>query len=169
MATLRSGAGERSLALDELWTGPGATAAADDELLVSLDLPAPAAGTGSAYVRLEYRRQMEIAVVGATAVVAVDGGSVGDARIAITALAPTIRRVTGAEQALVGSDGGADAIAASARAAAAGAAPISDVRASADYRSAMAEVVARRAIAAALTRARGDDVPVPASDALYGA
>ena len=69
-------------------------------------VPAPAAGTGSCYVRLEYRRQMEIAIVGATAVVTLDGGTVSDARIAITALAPTIHRVAEAEAALDGSDGG---------------------------------------------------------------
>jgi CO/xanthine dehydrogenase FAD-binding subunit len=166
---LRSAAGERSLSLDELWAGPGATTAGPDELLVSIDVPAPADGSGSAYVRLEYRRQMEIAVVGATAVITLTGGAVSDARVAITALAPTIRRVGEAEQALVGGDGGDADIAAAARAAAAGAAPISDVRASAEYRSAMAEVVARRAIAAAITRAGGGEVPIPASDALYGA
>ncbi len=167
--TLRSAEGERTVPIGDLWTGPGATVATPGELLVAVDLPEPAPGTGSAYVRLEYRRQMEIAVVGATAVVTVDGGSVTDARIAITALAPTIRRVAEAEQALVGTDGGDDAVVAAARAAAAGSAPISDVRASADYRLAMAEVVARRAIAAALARARGETIPIPASDALYGA
>jgi CO/xanthine dehydrogenase FAD-binding subunit len=166
---LRSKAGERSVPIGELWTGPGVTGADADELLVAIELPAPAPGSGSAYVRLEYRRQMEIAVVGATAAVTVDGASVSDARIAITALAPTIRRIEAAEAALTGSDGGDDAIAEAARAAAGGSAPISDVRASADYRAAMAEVVARRAIAAAITRARGGEVPVPASDALYGA
>jgi len=168
-ATLRSAAGERSLSLDELWSGPGATTAAPDELFVSIDVPAPADGAGSAYVRLEYRRQMEIAVVGATAAVTLAGGAISDARVAITALAPTIRRVAEAEEALVGGDGGDADVAVAARAAAEGAAPISDVRASADYRTAMAEVVARRAIAAAITRAGGGDVPIPASDALYGA
>jgi len=168
-ATLRSAAGERSLSLDDLWSGPGATTAAPDELFVSIDVPAPAEGTGSAYVRLEYRRQMEIAVVGATAAVTLAGGAISDARVAITALAPTIRRAAEAEEALVGGDGGDADVAAAARAAAEGAAPISDVRASADYRTAMAEVVARRAIAAAITRAGGGDVPIPASDALYGA
>jgi CO/xanthine dehydrogenase FAD-binding subunit len=167
--TLRSSQGERSLSLQELWTGPGSTAARTDELLVSLDVPAPAPGTGSAYVRLEYRRQMEIAVVGATAVATLEGGSIVHARVAITALAPTILRVGEAEQALVGTDGGDDAIAAAARAAAAGASPIDDVRASAAYRSAMAEVVARRAIAGSIARARGDEIRIPASDALYGA
>ncbi len=48
---------------------------------------------------------MEIAVVGVTAVVRLDGGSIADARVAITALAPTIRRVPDAEAALTGSDG----------------------------------------------------------------
>jgi CO/xanthine dehydrogenase FAD-binding subunit len=169
VAVLRSGAGERSVGLDQLWAGPGKTTATPDELLVALELPAPAAGTGSCYVRLEYRRQMEIAVVGATAVVTVDGDAVRDPRVAITALTPTIRRVAEAEAALDGTDGGADAIATAAAAAAAAATPISDVRASAEYRRAMAEVIAARAITAALARARGDDVPIPASPALHGA
>jgi CO/xanthine dehydrogenase FAD-binding subunit len=168
-ATLRSPSGERSIGLDELWTGPGATSAADDELLVALDVPAPAPATGSCYVRLEYRRQMEIAVVGATAVVAIDGDRVRDASIAITALSPTIRRVPDAEGVLNGSDGGAEAVTTAAAAAAAAATPISDVRGSAEYRRAMAEVMARRAIAAAVTRARGGSVPIPASPAMHGA
>jgi CO/xanthine dehydrogenase FAD-binding subunit len=167
-ATLRSASGERSVALDELWTGPGKTSATPEELLVGIDVPAPAPGTGSCYVRLEYRKQMEIAVVGATAVVTVDG-DVTDARIAITALTPTIRRVPEAEAALTGTSGDGDAVRAAAAAAATAATPISDVRGSADYRRAMAEVIASRAITAALTRARGGSVPIPASPAVYGA
>ena len=104
---------------------------------------------------------MEIAVVGATAVVVLDGGSVTDARIAITALAPTIHRVAAAEAALVGTDGGRAAAEAAAQAAAAAAAPISDVRASADYRRAMAAVITRRAIEAAVARASGESCPHP--------
>ena len=161
--TLRSTAGTRTVSVDELFAGPGATVAAPDELLVSVDVPFPAAGAGSAYVRLEYRRQMEIAVVGATAVVVLDGSMVTDARVAITALAPTIRRVPDAERALEGTSAGEAAVRAAAAAAAGGAAPISDVRASERYRAAMAEVITRRAIDAALTRARGGDVLVPAS------
>jgi CO/xanthine dehydrogenase FAD-binding subunit len=68
-----------------------------------------------------------------------------------------------AEATLTGSDGGDGAVGEAARAAAAAAAPISDVRGSAEYRAAMAEVIARRAITAALRRARGDGVPIPAS------
>jgi len=156
-ATLRSPSGTRWVAVADLWAGPGTTTANADELLVAVDVPAPAAGTGSAYLRLEYRRQMEIAVVGATAVVTVADGIVTDARIAMTALSPTIRRVPEAEAALVGSDGGEGAIEAAGAAVAAAATPISDVRGSADYRRAMAAVITRRAIASALSRARQED------------
>jgi CO/xanthine dehydrogenase FAD-binding subunit len=169
-AVLASPGGERRLGLDRLLTGPGRTDARPDELLVRIDVPAPAAGTGSCYARLEYRRQMEIAVVGATCSVALDGDRVAAARIAITALAPTILRVPEAEAALAGGDGGADAVRAAAAAAAAAASPISDVRASAEYRTAMAEVIARRAVATAIARARdgAEAVPIPASPALHG-
>jgi len=156
-ATLRSPSGTRWVAIEDLWAGPGTTTASADELLVAVDVPAPATGTGSAYLRLEYRRQMEIAVVGATAVVTITDGAVTDARIAMTALSPTIRRVPEAEAALVGSDGGEGAIEAAGAAVAAAATPISDVRGSADYRRAMAAVITRRAIASALSRARQED------------
>jgi carbon-monoxide dehydrogenase medium subunit len=106
---------------------------------------------------------MEIAVVGATAVLTLDGDEVTAARIAITALAPTIRRVPESEAVLVGTAAGASDVESAARAAAEAASPIPDVRASERYRRAMAAVIARRAIHAALTRARGDRVPIPAS------
>ena len=167
--SLRSTDGERVLPLAELWTGPGTTAAEPDELLVAVDLPEPAPGTGSCYVRLEYRRQMEIAVVGATAMIALEAGTIADARVAITSLAPTIRRVPEAERALAGSSGGPDAIEEAARAAATASSPISDVRASVEYRLAMATVIARRAVSGSLGRARGELVPIPASSAMFGA
>ena len=166
--TLQDASGVRQLAATDLFTGPGATTAHPGELLTGIDVPLPAAGTGSCYLRLEYRQQMEIAVVGATAVVTLDAGAVARARIAITALAPTIHRVEAAEKALTGSDGGSAAVEEAAQAAAAAAAPISDVRASESYRRAMAAVITRRAVEAALARARGETVPVPASPSLHG-
>lgn len=163
-AMLQSARGSRWIPVADLFTGPGTTSAQPDELLLAVDVPAPADGSGSAYVRLEYRRQMEIAVVGATAAVAFADGVVASARVAITALAPTVRRVSAAEEALVGSDGGSEAVSRAAAAAAAASAPISDVRASESYRRAMGEVIARRAVAVAVARARGERVSVPASD-----
>lgn len=152
--TLRSASGTRWVAVEELWEGPGRTTAHPDELLVAIDVPAPVAGTGSAYQRLEYRRQMEIAVVGASAAITLSEGEVVGARVAMTALSPTIRRVPEAEEALAGSDAGAEAVEAAAAAVAAAAEPISDVRGSAGYRRAMAGVIAGRVLAAAIERAR---------------
>jgi carbon-monoxide dehydrogenase medium subunit len=128
------------------------------------------AARGSAYVRLQYRRQMEIAVVGVAAAVRLtqDGMTIASARVAITALAPVIHRVAPAEAALAEAPargpGLADAARAAGQAVAAASRPISDVRGSADYRRAMAAVMTRRAVAAATARARGEQVRVPASD-----
>jgi CO/xanthine dehydrogenase FAD-binding subunit len=165
---LRSASATRAIGVAELLAGPGLTTAAPDELLEAVDVPLPREGTGSCYLRLEYRRQMEIAVVGVTAVLVLDGGVVADARVAITALAPTIRRVASAEAALLDTDAGRVAVEAAAQATAAASEPISDVRASARYRQAMTVVMARRAIEVAAARARGAEVPVPASPALHG-
>jgi CO/xanthine dehydrogenase FAD-binding subunit len=159
--------GQRTVPLDEFATAPGRTVLREGELLVAIELPSAADGTGSCYVRLEFRRQMEIAVVGATAVVTLAAGTVREARIAMTALSPTIRRIPDAEAALVGSDGGHDAAEAAGAAVAAAAQPISDVRAPADYRRAMAAVVTRRAVLGAVARAAGRSVAIPASESLF--
>jgi CO/xanthine dehydrogenase FAD-binding subunit len=167
--TMRSADGTRQVAVADLFVGPGETSARPGELLTAVALGEPATGTGSSYARLEYRRQMEIAVVGAACMVVLDSGRISEARIAITALAPTIRRVPEAEVALAGSDGGRSAAQAAAGAAAEASQPISDVRASAEYRRAMAAVVVRRVIEAAVARARGEVLSIPASQTLYGA
>ncbi len=167
-ARVRSTRGERVVPVAELATGPGRTALEPDEIIVTIEVPG-LAGAGSCYVRLEFRRQMEIAVVGATAVVAMDGARVAEARIALTALAPTVRRIAAVEAALVGTDGGRSAATEAGRLAAEASMPIADVRASAEYRRAMAAVVVRRAIEGAIARARGQSVAIPASASLFGA
>ena len=169
VAVLRSNVGERRVPLTEFFVGPGRTAAAVGELLVGIELASSSPATGSAYVRLEYRRQMEIAIVGAAAVLRLDpDGRVVHARVAMTALSPTVQRVPAAEVALLGTDAGEAAATAAGEAVAAAARPISDVRGSATYRRAMAAVIARRAVVAAATWARGGEVAIPASTSTFG-
>ena len=165
---LRSPSGSRTVAVGDLWSGPGRTTAAPGEMITGVRVPAPSEGSGSAYVRLEYRRSMEIAVVGAAALVTIAGGRVTDARVALTAVAPTIVRSPAAEEALRDSEPTADAIAAAAAAVHDAASPISDVRGSDAYRKAMIEVIARRAIDVASRRAAGEAVPVPATMTVGG-
>lgn len=161
-AELVSARGSRRVGMGSLWTGPGRTSAAPDELCVAIHLPALAARSGSAYLRLEYRRAMEIAVVGAAAsVVLASDGAVESVRVALTAVAPTILEVTG-----LGGGSVADVAAAAEAAAADQAAPISDVRASDRYRRHCIGVMARRAVDAAVRRATGEVIAVPVNRAL---
>ena len=163
-ARLASTEGERSVPLGELWLAPGRTSAQPGELLTAVTLPAPPPRSGSAYVRLEHRRAMEIAIVGVAARVSLAAdGTVADCAIAITALAPTIRRVPGAEARLRGAQPTADELGAAATLAAAAALPIDDVRAGAGYRRAMTAVVGRRALQAAVARAGGAGPQIPAT------
>jgi len=163
---LRAAGASRRLAVEELWTGPGRTAAEPGELCVAVHVPAPPAGSGSAYVRLEYRRAMEIAVVGAAARVELAGdGTIAACRIALAAVAPTIIRAPGAEQAIVGSLPAPQALAAVAAAASEASRPLSDLRGSEAYRRHTIGVVARRAVEIAARRAGGESVPIPANRA----
>jgi CO/xanthine dehydrogenase FAD-binding subunit len=152
---LRSVAGSRTLPLAEFLTGPGRCALGPGELLVGVAVPPrPPGRVGSAYLRLEYRAAMEIAVVGAAALVALDAdGRCTEARIALTAVAPTVVRAAEAERIVRGHMPTAEVVSAAASAAASTARPIDDVRASAHYRTAMVPVIVRRALEAALVRA----------------
>ena len=166
VARLQSVRGSRTVALSDLWTGPGETSASADELCVAIDLPSRPNRSGSAYVRLEYRRAMEIAVVGAAASVALtDDGTISAGSVALTAVAPTIIELDAAETLMVGQtpDAAASAIAA---AAAGESMPISDLRASDSYRRHMVGVMAARAVEAAAQRASGNEIGVPVNRAI---
>ena len=165
VAELATAEGARRVELDELWTGPGQTSAASTELCTALVLPNPPTTSGSAYVRLEYRRAMEIAVVGAAAAVTLDGDAVSSIRVALTAVAPTIIEVSDLDG-HIGRPITADTLRAIAEAAAEQARPIADLRASEKYRRHTIGVMARRAVEAAGRRAAGDAIPVPVNRAL---
>ena len=164
-AELRSVRGTRSVTMSELWIGPGQTSAAPDELCTSITLSARAARSGSAYVRLEYRRAMEIAVVGAAASVTLDNdGNIEAIAVALTAVAATIIAVTGLDAARGRSV--SDAASLVEGLAAEQARPISDLRATDRYRRHCVGVMARRAVEAAAFRATGEIIAIPVNRAV---
>lgn len=166
VAELKTSSATRTVSMADLWTGPGQTSAAAEELCTALLVPQMPDRSGSAYVRLEYRRAMEIAVVGAAASVTLaDDGTIGAARVALAAVAPTIIEVSGVADA-VALASVADAAAAVAALASEQASPISDVRASDAYRRHCIGVMASRALDAAARRASGEHIPVPVNRAL---
>lgn len=166
VAQLRSAGGSRTVELSDLWTGPGQTSATTDELCVAIDLPPRPARSGSAYVRLEYRRAMEIAIVGAAASITLaDDGTILDGAVALSAVAPTIIEVDDAGALITGHLPDA-AAAAVATAASDVAQPISDLRGSDSYRRHTVGVMAARAVDAAARRAAGEGIGVPVNRAI---
>jgi carbon-monoxide dehydrogenase medium subunit len=103
------------------------------------------------YIKHGRRKAMELATVG----IAVTATRDGDVRIALGAVAPTVIRARKAERMLSGKNIDGALIEAAARAAAEEASPISNVRASAEYRRDMVAVLTRRALAKALELANG--------------
>jgi CO/xanthine dehydrogenase FAD-binding subunit len=142
----------------EFLVGPARTALKPGEMLTGVLLPQlPTGRSGSAYVRLEYRQAMEIAVVGAAALVSLDGsGRCSTARLSLTAVAPTCIRAPEVEAMLSGQALSATLLDKAAAAAAAAANPIDDVRGSAEYRREMVVVIAGRALSIAWRRANGE-------------
>ena len=118
------------------------------ELLVELILPRPAAGTSDAYLRLTPRTEMDIAVAGAAVSITVDeSGTCTAAKVAIGAVAPRALLVERAAEALVGSQLDQPDIETAVAAVRAAAAPISDKRGTAEYRTHVIGVLVKRAIA----------------------
>ena len=153
-AVVAGPAGERTVAVADVATGPGATSLGAGEIIVEFELDEPPARTADAYLRLIPRTEMDIAVVGAAArVTLADDGTVAAAAVALGAVAPTVVRVPDAEAALVGNEASGESLAAVEAAAAAAADPIDDKRGTVAYRRQVAGVLARRAVSIAAERA----------------
>jgi carbon-monoxide dehydrogenase medium subunit len=94
--------------------------------------------------------------VGVAAALSLDeAGRIEAARLALGAVAPTPLRVPEAERFLAGQEPGLWLFATAAEMAQAAAQPLSDVRASAEFRRHLLGVLARRALQAALEQAQG--------------
>ncbi|MET0772886.1 MAG: FAD binding domain-containing protein, partial [Candidatus Limnocylindrales bacterium] len=145
----RSAGGERVVPVSELFAGPFVSTLEPGEIITELRLPGHAAGTGAAY-RSITQPASGYSIVGAAAVVTVSGGQVTSARIGITGVGEVPYRATAVEEALVA--GGASAVASAAAHAADGQEVNGDIHADAEYRTAMAAVITRRALEAAIAR-----------------
>ncbi len=144
--------GERRIPLGEFWTGPGKTVLEPAEILTTIVIPGKVSGRLSAYQRVDIRHSVDIALVSSAVGVELSEGKVQLARIALGAVAPTVIRVTAAEAYLQGRTLSEEVLDKVENLAEAAAVPISDVRASAEYRSAMAGVLARRVLLLAAER-----------------
>ena len=146
--------GAREIAVEDFCTAPGRNVLQPGELLVALHLPPPAPHSGARYLRFIPRNEMDIAVAGVGVEVVLDNGKFRSARIALASVAPTPLFVREAGDALAGQPVNDTTIARAADIARASAAPITDMRGTADYRRHLCGVLTRRALEAAVQRAR---------------
>ena len=146
--------GSRDVAVEDFCVAPGRTVLQPGELLVSLHLPAPAPHSGARYLRFIPRNEMDIAVAGVGVEVVLENGRFRSARVALAAVAPTPLYVREAGETLAGSPVDEASIAAAAEIARKSARPITDMRGTSDYRSHLCAVLTRRALEAAVERAR---------------
>lgn len=147
--------GERTVPVTEVVTGPGQTSLRAGELVTELVVDRPAPGTSDAYLRFIPRTEMDIAVAGAAARIALDGeGTCTRAEVVLGAVAPTAVPVPEAPGILTGAPIGEEALQALAAAAAAACDPIDDKRGTVQYRRRVAGVLARRAVVRAAARAK---------------
>jgi CO/xanthine dehydrogenase FAD-binding subunit len=143
--------GERMVNIEDFFTGPNQTVLNGEELVREIqvsDLPPHSKGV---YLKLSPRRAMDLAVVGVAVVVVTKSGTCDDIRIALGAVAPTPVRARRAEDSIRGRKWSDGAIEKAAGITAEESRPISDHRASAEYRSEMVKTLTRRAIKQAIS------------------
>lgn len=126
--------GERSLPVAEFVRGPGKTALRPGELIRSITVPLPKDGAQAYFRKVGRRRALLIAVASLGALVWLEEGVIAEARLALGSVAPTVIRPREVERALVGRPLTVEALAELRDALSSAVQPISDLRASADYR-----------------------------------
>lgn len=144
--------GKREVPMDEFFTGVKRTCLnpEEGEIVTAVVIPPLAEDEHAAYLKHAVRKAMDLAIVGVAAWVKVDGNVITDARIAMAGVATTILRATDAEAYLVGKPITDDILNEAGILAMRQCRPISDVRASAEYRKDMIRVFTKRAVKKAI-------------------
>jgi carbon-monoxide dehydrogenase medium subunit len=147
--------GSREIPVEQIPAGPGRINLTKGELISAILLPPRGKHGGDAYLRFIPRTEMDIAVVGCAVNLRLDGDKIIEARVALGAVAPTVILSEAAANAIIGTTLDAAALQALTAAAEAGAKPISDKRGTAEFRTEVVGVLARRAAKIAYDRAKG--------------
>lgn len=138
--------GSRTVAAQDFFVGLFTSAVGEDELLTQIRIPKHT-GWGGHYEKF-VRLVHQWSIVAVAASVKVEGGSIRDARVALTNMGATPLRARSVEQALVGQAPSEDVVRRAVASVADGTEPPSDLNGAADYRKHLAGVLARRAVLA---------------------
>jgi carbon-monoxide dehydrogenase medium subunit len=147
--------GQRNVKLADFFLRPGESVLNEAELLMRLEIPLTSRQCGSVYYKLSTRNAMDLAFVGVAVLLEIDeSNKIVKARIALGAVAPTPIRVAQAEKRLEGAPLNLEAAREAAELAARSCDPISDVRASAEYRREMVRALCERGLLFAYQQAK---------------
>jgi carbon-monoxide dehydrogenase medium subunit len=149
---IRGGAGERLVAMEDFHVGPYMTAVGDGEMLTEVRLPLRT-GAGSAHRKVE-RRAGDWAICASAACIWIDGGTISEVGIALSAVGLTTIDVTRAEELLRGKAPSASLFGEAGRIAASDCSPSSDGRGPVEYKRHLANVLTVRALTTAAERAQ---------------
>jgi carbon-monoxide dehydrogenase medium subunit len=139
--------GERTVALEQFFRGPGQTVMDADEILIGVTIPNTGADLVGEYIKFSPRDMMDLAYVGVAVAYRLGGDrTCTGVRIVLGAVAPTPIRASNSEAVVEGQILTEDLAAKAGDEAARESKPISDVRSSADYRRAMVGVMTKRAL-----------------------
>ena len=142
--------GRRTVPASEFFVDYLTTALEEQEILVEIRVPKLSAAEGWGVRYEKFNRVAQAwSIVAVAAAVRREGGRIAEARIGLTNMGPTPLRARATEAALVGVDVSLETVTAAAAQAAEGTSPSNDLNAQADYRQHLAQVLTRRALAAA--------------------
>ena len=137
---------ERVVPIEDFFVGPGQTVLKNDEVMTEIQVPVPAPNTVGVYLKHAIRGSIDLAIVGVAVIAELDGKFCRDIKIVLGAVGPTPMRAQEAEGILKGNKIDNAVIEKCAQAASEESRPITDVRASAEYRKEMVKVVVRNGI-----------------------
>ena len=146
--------GQRTIPIAQFFTGLFTTALAPDEILTEIRIPAPPAGSGGAYVKLE-RKVGDFATAGAAAQLTLKGGVIEQAGIGLTNVGPDADQGRPTPRSTWPARSRTRPLRRGGRLAAAAARPTADRRGAVEYKREMARVLTVRALRKAAQRAGG--------------
>lgn len=156
-AVIASRRRKRVIPLEDFFVGPGKTVLARGEILLRLEVPSVSTNSAGEYIKLGIRKAMDIAVVGVAALITIGlrNNIYKEARLALGAVAPTPIRAREGESVLIGKRLDTKVVELAAETASREASPVTDLRASEQYRRDMVRILTCRAIQEALRKIEG--------------
>lgn len=141
---------DRVIKIEDFFLGVKKTSLEPGEIVTAICIPPLKENEAAAYIKHAVRKAMDLAIIGVAVKIRVEGGICTDAKIALGAVAATPIRVPRAEAALIGKALTDEVIVKASEEAMDSCSPISDIRASKEYRKDMVRVFTKRAIRQAM-------------------